>query len=652
MQRYALALACVPLLSAVFAHPQSTAAPPAPINVSAFPGADIGAKTASAMASCNPNPAVPCVLVLDAALASTPAGVLPPFCPQCSLRDQRPAGPAGNPPALLLPSDTSVLDARYFGADPTGTFDSTAALLQAAKASCLREDEVKPLLLAPGFYRIVNLDLSQTHCEPYFETPNDQSVQLVYNGIGTPGDYLVKLPDMSFDGFRGIAFMGENPTTGAMATYGVWLTGNVDNNFWIQRSRFESFLGHAIYHTGNKGFTNWHMDHLRFDGVRGCGVYLTGSNEDDGQPFSLKDFTLDNREPPDRLGRQWLTDNHIGNGVNWGDAVVCVNNGTSILLDLEDARIEDNDPQVPIGNNDNGALVREWNTLAGQALIVSIYDVMAADVIPPGSTVAPALVSSQDGRVRLTVRGSESINAIACIKVVATQSYYGDPFCSEDGLFTWGSNSQQVGGISMGTAGSIPNQIESIGDSALGGNFARFHQGDLLLRPDTQAHPGVDGPIRWVTAPLTGACETAARVITADANVTAGNPSISFGSGTSVAKLEILPGDNITIGAADSPDKFPAQVVSVSYASSSITVNPAPPSTLNPAQLAWQVCTVHELPGAQSAAAPPQTGTWATGERVWNTNVAPGQPTFWACARGGTPCTQWISGPAYGPAAP
>jgi hypothetical protein len=658
----ALLLLAVPLRPQVAARP----APPAPaqsadgqpIQVSTFPGSDIGAKTANAMAACNPAAGAPCVLVLDAPLASTPSGILPPLCPQCSIQDERfdqriaegsaRAAAHSNPPALL-PADASVLDARYFGADPTGTLDSTAALERAVAASCLRGDQVKPVLLSPGHYRIVNLDLSQIHCAPYLETPNEHSVALVYNGDGAPGDYLVKLPGMTYDGIRGIHFNGENPTTGAMATYGIWLTGTVDNSFWIQQSSFESFLGHAIYHTGHY-FTNFHIDHVRFDGVRGCGVYLTGSDHSDGQPFSLTDFTLDNRKPNDAKGQKWLADNHLGNGPNWGDAVVCVDNGTNILVDLEDARVEVNAPQVLIGNNDNAALVREWNTRPGQLLTVNIYDVMTA-VSASGSAIEPALVASEVGRVRLNVRASGAINTIACLKDVATQTYYGDKFCSQTGLFTWGYNRQQAGGFSIGAAGDIPSQIDSISDSALGINFTRFHAGDLLIRPDTESKPGLDGPVRWVTAPLTGACETAAHPIAADAQVAAGNPSISFGPGTSVNKLEILPGDNITIGSAGSADKFPTQVAAVSFAGNTITVNPAPPASLRPAQLAWLACTVHELPGAQSAAAPPKNGVWATGERVWNATIAPGQPTFWACAAGGTPCHQWISGPAYGPAA-
>jgi hypothetical protein len=646
MNRLAFAFLFALMLSSDPISSQTTSAAP-PINVSAFPGSDIGAKTASAMAACNPNPAIPCVLVLDAPLAGAPSGQMPALCPQCSVQDQRPADPTGKRSALL-PANSSVLDARYYGADPTGLIDSTPALLRAATDSCLPSREVEPVLLSPGTYHLANLDLSSLHCAPYFETPNDQSVQFIYNGTGAPGDYLIKLPNMSFGGFRGIYFNGQNPQTGALATYGVWLSSGIDNGFWIQRSRFANFLSHAIYQSGSS-FTNWHMDHLRFDAVGGCGVYLSGANGNDGQPFSMTDFTLDNHLPGG-LATQWLAANHIGNGINWGDAVVCVNNGTGIFVDLEDARIEGNAPQIVIGNNDNAALVREWNTRPGQALTVNVYSISTA-----GSTLAPPLVASANGQVHLTISGSGAINTMACIKNVATQTYYGDKYCTEESLFSWGYNTQQEGGISLGAAGAIPTRIESVSDSALPGSYARYHAGDILLRPDSQSNPGIQGPLRWVTAPLIGACQTVPRAIATDAVITAGNPTISFGPGTTITKLQILPGDNISLdmnmgGADASGGKFATRIASVSYADNAITVSPAPPASASSAHISWLPCTVHELPGAQSAAAPPSSGTWATGERVWNTNIAPGQATFWACAAGGTPCRKWVSGPAYGPA--
>ena len=641
MRRLPLALFFALLLPAVSALSQS-ASSATPINVSAFPGSDVGAKTANAIASCNPNPAVPCVLVLDAPLAGAPSGQMPPLCPQCSIQDQRPSDSSGKR-AGLLPADSAVLDARYYGADPTGLLDSTPALFRAAADSCLASHEVEPVQLAPGVYRLANLDLSSLHCAPYFESPNDQSVQFLYNGTGAPGDYLIKLPYMSFGGFRGIYFNGQNRETGALATYGVWLSSGIDNGFWIQRSRFANFLSHAIYQSGTP-FINWHMDHLRFDAVGGCGVYLSGANQADGQPFSLTDFTLDNHYPAG-LSTNWLAARHLGNGVNWGDAVVCVNNGTGLFVDLQDARIEGNAPQIVIGNNDNAALVREWNTRPGQLLTVNIYSIMTV-----GSTLAPPLVASANGQVHLTVSGSGAFNTMACVKNVATQTYYGDRYCTEEGLFSWGYNTQQEGGISLGSVGAIPTRIESISDAALLGSYAHYHAGDILLRPDSQSNPGLQGPLRWVTAPLTGACQVSARAIATDAVITAGNPTISFGPGTTIAKLQILPGDDITLDSVDSSGgKFAAQVASVSYAENTITVSPAPPASASPGHISWLPCTVHELPGAQSAAAPPSSGAWATGERVWNTNIAPGQPTFWACAAGGTPCRKWVSGPAYGP---
>src|ERR1700728_5026928 len=100
MNRLAPVLLFTLLLPSVSAHPQSTSSAP-PIAVSTFPGSDVGAKTANAMATCNPNPAVPCVLVLDAPLAGAPAGLMPALCPQCSVRDQRPADPTGKKSPLL-----------------------------------------------------------------------------------------------------------------------------------------------------------------------------------------------------------------------------------------------------------------------------------------------------------------------------------------------------------------------------------------------------------------------------------------------------------------------------------------------------------------------------------------------------------------------
>ena len=63
------------------------------IHVKTFPGENVGAKVANAMAAC---PVGPCILVIDPSLASTAPGVLPTLCASCYLQDYR----QGPPPTL------------------------------------------------------------------------------------------------------------------------------------------------------------------------------------------------------------------------------------------------------------------------------------------------------------------------------------------------------------------------------------------------------------------------------------------------------------------------------------------------------------------------------------------------------------------------
>lgn len=65
------------------------------IHVKSFPGANVGAMTANAMATCTSNTAIPCILVIDPSLAVYPAGTMPTLCSHCTLLDYR------NPSAIF-----------------------------------------------------------------------------------------------------------------------------------------------------------------------------------------------------------------------------------------------------------------------------------------------------------------------------------------------------------------------------------------------------------------------------------------------------------------------------------------------------------------------------------------------------------------------
>ena len=67
--------------------------------VKQFPGTTVGAKVTAAMASCNTNTAIPCILVLDPSLAVYATGTMPTLCAQCYLMDYR-SGGGTIPPGL------------------------------------------------------------------------------------------------------------------------------------------------------------------------------------------------------------------------------------------------------------------------------------------------------------------------------------------------------------------------------------------------------------------------------------------------------------------------------------------------------------------------------------------------------------------------
>jgi hypothetical protein len=78
----------IPAISAVLAAAQTDNT----ISVKKFPGATVGDKIVAAQQTCDPNAAIPCILVLDPSLAVVPAGTFPGLCPQCSIEDFRGGG--------------------------------------------------------------------------------------------------------------------------------------------------------------------------------------------------------------------------------------------------------------------------------------------------------------------------------------------------------------------------------------------------------------------------------------------------------------------------------------------------------------------------------------------------------------------------------
>jgi hypothetical protein len=111
------------------------------IYVKQFQGVTVGTKVANAMLTCNPNPAIPCILILDPSLATFPSGTMPALCSQCSLVDWRAGAPLINLGGVSVPRLQNVYYPAQCATSSAGSWCGTGtelgAWIAAAQADCL-----------------------------------------------------------------------------------------------------------------------------------------------------------------------------------------------------------------------------------------------------------------------------------------------------------------------------------------------------------------------------------------------------------------------------------------------------------------------------------------------------------------------------------
>lgn len=91
------------------------------VHVKAFPGVTVGQKVTNAMATCPVAP-VPCILVIDASLATAATGTMPTLCATCSLQDYRSGAISPNLPGV---SSDGLNGVRVTGGVAAATMNQT-----------------------------------------------------------------------------------------------------------------------------------------------------------------------------------------------------------------------------------------------------------------------------------------------------------------------------------------------------------------------------------------------------------------------------------------------------------------------------------------------------------------------------------------------
>ena len=501
-------------------------------------------------------------------------------------------------------------------------------------------------------FRIAHSRFSQAVLDGVHEAP------LIYSGNAsfTASSTTVSVPSCSSAGLSNgqtvwLYGVGSAGVAGADLSTTISSTANCAgaNTIVVANAPNATITGTGIVEAGSSlGFVNWHMDHIRFDGIGRSPVYITGSSGDENRPFTMRDFTVSTVAPTGGLADTWLTAAGLFDGTHWGGAVVTVNNGIGRPA-LTGARVELSSPQIINGNVDNGALVNSLSEVSGGPTVV------LSDVMGYSSPLDEAMVASSNGKAQLVIGQGSAFVANGAVKNVATQAFYGDKYAAQSTAYNWGN--AQTSAIAIGARGQVPQQIDSVIDPNGNSSYRRFSANDIMGHPASEAISGVwsagkAGALRFVSATgdingtitKSGRCQGAAANLTTNATIN-GTTTVSI---PSISTLWIQPGDNITIvngmGGTTSLD---TQVSSVNYTANTMVVANAPSASASGVTIQNQACTFHEFAGAQTGTAAPSTGWWFVNEKVWNTNTASGQPIYWVNTVSGNPGT-WTAGPTYG----
>lgn len=257
---------------------------PGTLYVSQFKGATVGDKVTAAMAACVPDTRIPCVLVIDATLATYAPGVMPSLCSQCVLNDYR------TDPTTAAVITAGVNGTIYAGVCaksvapswcPGGQTD-VGAWIKAALGQCATgyagfqtcTIELPPgnnlpwhtsVHIGPGVNLIGRGKAASVYqCDVagdcllvdhsaasgvYAHTveSNSKVVGFRINGTGATGQNIVHAEDMQGVLFEDVMFDGASESGGAC----IFLD---DENYWTERN---TFIDVTTGYNCNKGWRIW-----------------------------------------------------------------------------------------------------------------------------------------------------------------------------------------------------------------------------------------------------------------------------------------------------------------------------------------------------------------------------------------------------------